>query len=612
MLARPTVSLPALTPMAASLRPVLRPYQAKLKADVYAAWNAGARVVMAVAPTGAGKTVLFSDVMQEHAGASCAIVHRKELVTQISLALARNGVRHRIIGQAKTVKACQRLHLKRLGRHFIDTNARAGVAGVDTLNNIKPTDPEYAWLMQVTLWVGDEGHHFLKANKWGRAVGLFKNPAIRGLLVTATPVRADGKGLGSWVDGLADCMVLAPTMRELINMGYLTDYRIFAPPSDLDLSDVPIGESGEFVKEKLREATKRSHIVGDVVDHYLRIAPGKLGITFADSVESAIEIADEYRRRGVPAEVVHADTPDDLRVDILARFECREVLQLVNVDLFGEGFDLPAIEVVSMARATNSFSLYAQQFGRALRLMLDPSMLSGWDSYDDATRRYFISISSKPRAIVIDHVSNVIRHDGPPDKRIAWSLERREKRGSSKVSDAIPYRTCVNPNANGTGVPCDSPYPRTNKCCPFCGFYPEPAARSSPEFVDGDLVELDEQTLALLRGEIERIQAEAYIPKNADQIVAMSIRKRHAERQDAQSQLLNTLQWYGGYLRDRLGVADTSEQWRRFYFKFGVDIASARTLNAKDADALRERVAGELAKQGIDANVSTALYSIPT
>jgi superfamily II DNA or RNA helicase len=609
------------------LRPTLRPYQSKLKNDVYSSWAAGARVVMAVAPTGAGKTVLFSDILEEHTGAACAIAHRQELVSQISLALARNGVRHRIIGQDKTIKACRKKHLRELGRHFIDPNSRVAVAGIDTLVNIKPTDPEYAWVLQVTLWVGDEGHHFLKANKWGRGVAMFTNPTVRGLLVTATPIRADGKGLGSANDGLADVMVLAPTMRELINMGYLTDYRVFAPPSKLDLSNVPVGESGEFVAAALSKATHDADMVGDVVDQYLKIAPGLLGITFAVDVQEATDIAARFREKGVRAEVVHAKTPDDLRADILARFERREVMQLVNVDLFGEGFDLPAIEVVSMARATNSFSLYAQQWGRALRLMLDPTVLKGWDQYDDATRRYFISISSKPRAVIIDHVGNVVRHNGPPDRRqIPWSLDRRDKRATS-ASEAIPYRNCNNPHklnpapgqaenvfaallartapedlvaagmATFAGVVCVSPYPRVHRQCPYCGHYPEPAARSAPSFVDGDLLELDEAALTLLWGDIGKIWAGP--PATGSSIVAMSIKKNHYARQDAQRELVEAMQWYGGYLRDVLGVADTSEAWRRFYFKFGIDVASAQTLGAPDANALREKIVAELEKAGV-------------
>src|SRR5207253_4135952 len=132
-----------------------------------------------------------------------------------------------------------------------------------------------AWLAQVSLWIGDEGHHFLKENEWGRGVAMFSNPSVRGLLVTATPRRADGRGLGSWNDGLADVMVLAPSMRDLINMGYLTDYQVYAPPCNIDWTKVPVGASGEFVQSALAEATKGADMVGDVVDQYLKIAPGK-------------------------------------------------------------------------------------------------------------------------------------------------------------------------------------------------------------------------------------------------------------------------------------------------------------------------------------------------
>ena len=67
----------------------LRPFQAEVEAGVYAEWQAGARTVTAVMPTGAGKTVLFSKIMADQSRPSVAIAHRQELVGQISLALAR-------------------------------------------------------------------------------------------------------------------------------------------------------------------------------------------------------------------------------------------------------------------------------------------------------------------------------------------------------------------------------------------------------------------------------------------------------------------------------------------------------------------------------------------
>lgn len=576
-----------------------RPYQVALERDVYAAWQAGKVNVMPVAATGSGKTVVLSKMILDNDGASVAIAHRQELVSQMSLALARNGVRHRVVGPDAVARLCRQIHMSELGYHFVDPNARAGVAGVDSVIRMDPADP---WFRQVTLMVQDEAHHVLKENKWGQAATMFPN--ARGLLPTATPIRADGKGLGRHADGLVDAMVLAPSMREIISMGYLTDYRVFAPPSDLDLSNVDTGAGGDFVKAQLSAAVKKSHLTGDVVQHYLRIAKGKLGVTFCADVEHATETAAAYRAAGVPAEVVSAKTPDALRQAILGRFKRREILQLVNVDLFGEGFDLPAIEVVSMARPTQSFSLFSQQFGRSCRLMLD-----GWyfeeiagvvryDSYSDAERRAIIAASNKPSAIVIDHVGNTVRHNGPPDRRIEWSLDRRERRSSGDAG-VIPYRICTNPT-------CAQPYPRVYKCCEHCGFYPEPAERSGPVLVDGDLTELSPEALSFLRGEIDRIQGAPRIPSNVDGPVAGAIRRTHWERQAAQVALRNALAWYGG-LENARGRTDISEQYRRFFFEFGVDVATAQTYGAKEAEALRQRIAASLAKHGIDASVSAGI-----
>lgn len=572
----------------------LRPFQTKLKADIYDAWHRGSINVMPVAATGSGKTVLLSDIMLEEPGASVAIAHRQELVSQISIALARNGVRHRLLGNNKNlIKIVSMLQVAELGYSYFDANAKTAVGGVDTVIRMDREDP---FFKQVRLMVQDEAHHILKANKWGMAASMFPN--ARGLLPTATPERADGRGLGKHHDGIVDEMVLAPSMRDIINMGYLTDYRIFAPPSDVDLSNVAISQAtGDYNQDQVRKAVHKSHITGDIVGHYLRLAKGKLGVTFSVDVEAATEQAAAYRANGIPAEVVSAKTPDTLRAQILRKFKNRELLQLVNVDLFGEGFDLPAIEVVSFGRPTESFPLYCQQFGRALRLMLDATAAGIHMNLSDAMRLNAIANSSKPRAIIIDHVSNVMRH-GLPDRAREWSLDRRERR-SDKKFDAIPLRVCVNVN-------CIQPYERIHKKCPYCGTFPPLPSRSSPAYVDGDLTELDPDTLSLLRGEINRIDGDCIIPRNAEPMVAMAIRKRHWERQGAQATLRNSIAWWAG-LQSTMGSND-SEAYRRFYFKFGIDVATCQTLGAKEAEELTGRIHSELLKNGIDGTVNAELY----
>ena len=266
---------------------VARPYQRELTNLIKTSWCFnGINNVLAVLPTGGGKTVVFAKILKEHKGASCAVAHRQELVSQISLALAREGIRHRIIGPKSVVKLCVKIHMSELGRSHYDCNAQCAVAGVDTL--IRRGEELATWLHSVTLWVMDEAHHVLRNNKWGAAVSMFPN--ARGLGVTATPCRADRKGLGAHADGVFHVIALGPGMRDLITMGYLTDYRIFAPNSDIDLSQVNIGASGDYVPKQLKAATRKSHIVGDAVKHYLRIAPANSAVRFATDVETATDI----------------------------------------------------------------------------------------------------------------------------------------------------------------------------------------------------------------------------------------------------------------------------------------------------------------------------------
>lgn len=540
-----------------------RGYQQTLIDGAFDFWRSGGRNLMLVLPTGGGKTVVFSRIAAASQLATCAIAHRGELVSQISLAFAREGLRHRIVGPLALSRRCSVAHVEELGRDFVAPNSHIAVAGVDTLVKLPDSDPLFS---QTRLWIQDECHHLLTTTKWGKAASRF--PQAFGLGVTATPSRADGRGLGRHADGLFDHMLVGPSMRDLINAGYLTDYRPFVPPSDvpIDLSNVGTSESGDYSPPQLSAARRKSSITGDVVKHYLRIAPGKLGVTFDVDVESATETAAAYRAEGVPAEIVSGKTPDGLRAEILRRFRRREILQLVNVDLFGEGFDLPAIEVVSMARPTQSFPLFAQQFGRSLRIM-----------------------DGKPYAIIIDHVGNILRH-GLPDQPRAHTLDRRERRSRNAVNDVVPTRVCANPTCNGA-------YERVLVACPYCGTVPAPAARSTPEQVDGDLHELDPEVLRRMRGEVERIDGAPRFPANAGPEVVGAIKRTHWERQQAQAALRHVMAVWGGW-QGHLGRPNAEAQ-RRFYFKFGIDVGSAQALNAADANALADRVSADLKARNV-------------
>jgi len=553
----------------------LRGYQDTFKNNIYAAWNNGAKNVMGVLPTGGGKTVVIGRIAHEVQGVGIAIAHRQELVGQISTALAREEIRHSVIAAPATIRSIRAAHIEETGRDWISPDARWHVAGVLTLTSPKrKLTPTFC--NSVATVIQDEGHHVLRENTWGRAQALFPN--ARGLFVTATPLRAAGEGLGSHADGLADVLVEGPGMRELIELGYLTDFDVYCPKvEDLDLSGVDISTTtGDLNYDQLRKATHRSKkLVGNVVEHYLKYARGKLGVTFAVDVEAAREIAEEFRRNGVAAEVVSSKTPDDLRRSILRRFRKREILQLVNVDLFGEGFDLPAIEVVSMARGTASFSLYCQQFGRALRLMISKILMAAWESYTPEQRKAHIAASGKPRAIIIDHVGNVIRHMGTPDRPRVFSLDRRTKRGSNATDDSIPLRVCGK---------CAKPYERTEIVCPFCRAEPPlPAVRSGPEYVDGDLQLLTPEIMAQMWKDA------------ADIMKPMVTGNRHMdsarlETQREQRLLQHAIACWAGHHSNRTD----RENHKHFWFNFGITVPQACTLRPKDATELRERIAAKL------------------
>ncbi len=570
---------------------MLRDFQVDIKNRVYSAWqNPNVRNIMVVSPTGSGKTVIQANIVQELMWPTVKIAHRQELVGQLALALNREKIPHGLVAPTDVIRQVVALEMDMHGHSFYNARSDIRVASVNTLEkrgkheNLKPELRQ--WLQRVRLAIVDEGHHVLQKNIWGRTLDLL--PQARGLLFTAHAVRADGAGLGRSADGVVDQLVQGPACRELINRGFLTDYRLACPPETVDVSDVPISpETGDYSQPKLRAKMHRSPtITGDVVSHYLRLAPGKLGITFAVDVEEAGKYAAAFRAAGVPAEVITAETPIHIRGQIMRKFRRRELLMLVNVDVLGEGVDVPAVEVVILARHTASWQLFCQQIGRALRLMISDELNAAWDTFTDAQRLAYIAASAKPIALIIDHVGNVMRHyahRGLPDSPQTYSLERRERASRKGPPDAIPLRTCL-------AVECLHPYERVLACCPRCGTpAPAPAGRSTPEMVDGDLIELDPAALAALRGEIARIDGPVRIPESAPANATPAIYRRHHDRQAAQIALRARIALWAGYHAHN-GAAD-AEIYKRFYFQFGTDMATAQTLGATEAQTLDERIA---------------------
>ena len=524
---------------------IYRDYQQKFDDDISSKWDEGYLNVLGVMPCRSGKTVVIANIARRNVGVVFIMVHRRELIAQLSLTLAKFEIYHRIIAPNNIIKWIIQLHIRKTGKNYYDPSAKCVVSAVQTL--LRRT-AEYKTLTdQCTLWITDECHHILKKNQWGKVVALFSN--AKGLGVTATPIRADGNGLGAHVDGVFNVMVLGPSARDLINLGHICEYRIISPPSDLILDDVPLTPSGDFSPKPLKEQVRKSQIIGDTVINYLKFASGKQGAVFTTDIETAGDICASFRNRGIKTEIITGTTPDRQRIEIFERFESRLITIIVSVDIMGEGIDIPAIEVGILARPTESFGLFTQQFFRPLTIS-----------------------PGKTHGIIIDQVGNVHRHRLPDVGRV-WTLDRREKRSNTQ-DDVIPVRTCLNPE-------CLSVYEAIYKSCPFCGTVHIPANRSKPEYVDGDLTEIDPHVLQMMRDEVIKVDT----PKQSDNtLIGNSIAKNHRLRKESQSLLRESIRWWAGH-HEKLN-RDGSEIYKRFYFKFGYDVLSAQVLGKKDANEL--------------------------
>lgn len=528
----------------------LRSYQQQAKADIFAAWQAGHQNVLLRMPTGAGKTKTFCSltidvaILAAEKYPTTILVHRKELVQQISLTLAEEEIVHNIIAPRPVIKGIIAAHRRVLRRQYYDYNSIVTVVSVDTLN--ARIDKHEHIAKRTKIWITDEATHLLKNNKWGRAVGFF--PGALGLGVTATPQRLDKKGLGRHADGVFDVMVNGPETRWLIDQGFLCKYKIAIPPSDYERFLGKATSGSDYSKEAMIHASRESHIIGDVVANYQKFANGKQAILFADSIETAIKMEKRFNSAGIAAKLLTGETGDKERLDAMLEFRDRKTKVLINVDLFDEGLDVPGIESVIMARPTMSLSKYLQMVGRGLR----PS-------------------EGKPHLVLIDHVGNVLRH-GLPDAPRSWTLDRIIKR-REKVN---LIRICSN-------ISCNAPYDRILIDCPYCktpaimsGGGGGGGGKPSLKEVDGDLELLDIETLRQMEADAE-LEDPASVARRvgnaAGKNAGISAMKAQAERIATQKELSNLIARWAGY-KKHSGYTDRQIH-KLFYLEFEHSITGA-------------------------------------
>lgn len=450
---------------------VLRYFQEAGANAIRNSFRAGRRAPLAVGPTGMGKTTLFSYIAQQAAAKGnhvMIVAHRQELLEQISETLDRFHVKHGLISPKYTPNPMELVQ----------------VASVQALAS-RMKKRRY----RCDLLIIDEAHHVLTTNTWGRVYEGLGQPLTLG--VTASPVRSDGRGLGVEAGGVFDDLINIISVGELIDEGYLSPFKVYAPPTNIDLSGVK-KRYGDYEKAELAARMDKPTVTGDAVEHFRRICPDAPAVVFGVSIDHCHHIARQFQEAGFSFHVVDGSMDDSTRKRLI-RGLGKTHQGIVSCDLVGEGLDVPGIAAAILLRPTCSTGLHIQQVGRALR----PVYADGYDLSTAEGRRAAIAASNKPFAIILDHVGNTLVH-GLPDVEREWSLEgeRKKTRKKKDQEPELAVKQCEQCYAVHMPAP----------VCPNCG-YRYPAQVRQVEQVDGELKEITPEMAAALRRQRRREEA---------------------------------------------------------------------------------------------------------
>ena len=389
-------------------RITLRDYQEETLKTVRAYYDDGIGRILIPAATGLGKTITFSylpDFFPElFERGMLILVHREELVQQAADKFLKVWPWANVqIEQAK---------------NYANPDAPVVVASVQTLGR--------GGSRRITKFEGrfgivvvDEAHHITVGSQYDRVLeyfGLTSAPANQNgqtaggngvahapdrLLVgvTATPNRHDGQGLHHFFDEIGPNLDL----RWGVENGWLTDIRAVKVDTKTDISDVRT-RAGDFALNELDEAVN-THMRNEVIVKGYKDHGGKQAIAFCTTIQHALDLAGVFEGYGVRAECVHSKMEHEDRVRIVEGFRSGDFPVLTNVGIATEGFDVPEIDTILMARPTKSTMLYQQCIGRGTRPIID---LSG---YEDAEERIQgIRASEKPHMMIIDYTDNSGNH----------------------------------------------------------------------------------------------------------------------------------------------------------------------------------------------------------
>jgi len=297
----------------------LRSYQVEAIKRTRESWAAGHRAILLVAPTGAGKTVIFSAIAESAAtkgGQGLVMAHRTELIDQAAEKLRALGVDVGIIKAGVTPR-----------------RAAVQVASTQTLlgRDLPPA----------SFVIVDEAHHYPREDtEWGSIVAAYKGATIFGF--TATPERGDGAGLEQFDD-----LIVVAQPRQLIDQGYLVPVEVYRPDS---------------VSKTLAMDPVEGYLKFGVVDGERRKA-----IVFPGSIKAGEDIAHRLDRLGVPSACITQRTPPEVRALLIDRFRSGSILVLVGVHVLTEGLDVPDAYLAILGTKCASPGSLIQKTGRVMR-----------------------------------------------------------------------------------------------------------------------------------------------------------------------------------------------------------------------------------------------------
>jgi ATP-dependent helicase IRC3 len=325
----------------------LRPYQIEALESIQNHLDKGIVKQLVVLPTGAGKTVIFSNIPQtiKDSLPMLVLAHRGELLTQAKDKILWSNPQLDV----QIEKAEDTADLCDVVVASVPTLGRA-----DSQRILKyPKD----YFKTIII---DEAHH-AAAETYRRILDYFTPKFLLG--VTATPQRSDSVRLTDVFDEIT----YYKTIQDLIQEGYLCRLVGYRIRTDTDISEVETSH-GDYMASQLEDTINTPTRNAIVVKSYFEFAQNKKAVVFASGVKHARDLAASFAQKQIPVRVILGDTPDDERKQSLADFASGTIKVIVNVGVLTEGFDEPSIGAIILARPTRSSLLYTQIVGRGTRL----------------------------------------------------------------------------------------------------------------------------------------------------------------------------------------------------------------------------------------------------